>query len=452
MNSAASNRNMAILVLGDLIAYLFSLVITLIVRYGTIPSSTLLARHIPAFSVLIVIFLIVNLGAGLYDKQSSLIRNRIIGLILNAQIFNVLLGVVFFYFIPASVTPKANLFIYFLISTIILYIWRLAMFPVMSSTKKYAAILVGAGADIDDLQEGIQSSINYGFVIKGKIVPEGDVEKVVSKIADAVKETGASIIIADLHDRTVESAMPFLYGLIFSGVQVIDASRLYESIFDRIPVSLVGERWLVENSSTSLGRRRTYDMFKRTMDIVITGIIGTLSLIVYPFVYIAIKIEDGGSIFITQERIGKNGKPIKIIKFRSMSGDDGGKYGTFGATKLVVTKVGKIIRVTRIDELPQLWNVVKGDLSLIGPRPELPSLVTVYETQVPYYNARHLVKPGLSGWAQIYHEHHPHHEVDATEARNKLYYDLYYVKNRSSMLDLKIALRTVQILLRRAGR
>ena len=188
------------------------------------------------------------------------------------------------------------------------------------------------------------------------------------------------------------------------------------------------------------------------MDILFGLFFGTISLVFYPFVYIAIKLEDRGPIFITQERVGKNGKIVKIVKFRSMSGNDNGKYGANGTTPHVVTRVGKFIRVSRIDELPQFWNIIKGDISLIGPRPEFPSLVQVYEKEIPYYNARHLVKPGISGWAQIYHENHPHHSAESEETRNKLSYDLYYIKNRSLVLDLKIALRTFQILLKRSGK
>jgi lipopolysaccharide/colanic/teichoic acid biosynthesis glycosyltransferase len=118
----------------------------------------------------------------------------------------------------------------------------------------------------------------------------------------------------------------------------------------------------------------------------------------------------------------------------------------------VVTKIGSFLRKSRIDELPQLWNVFRGDLSLIGPRPELPEIAKVYEKEIPYYNVRHLIHPGLSGWAQIYHENHPHHNADINETKNKLSYDLYYIKNRSLILDVKIAMRTIMTFLSRSGK
>jgi lipopolysaccharide/colanic/teichoic acid biosynthesis glycosyltransferase len=168
---------------------------------------------------------------------------------------------------------------------------------------------------------------------------------------------------------------------------IIDASKMYESIFDRIPLSMVGERWLIENSGTALGNRRVYDLFKRLMDIGLATLLGVISLIFYPLVYISMRLDDKGPLLITQERIGKNGKHIRMAKFRSMTSNDGGVYaGNGGRTKLRITRLGAFIRLTRIDELPQLWSVIRGDQSLIGPRPELPALVAIYEKEIPYYN------------------------------------------------------------------
>ncbi len=113
--------------------------------------------------------------------------------------------------------------------------------------------------------------------------------------------------------------------------------------------------------------------------------------------------------------------------------------------------MGNILRKTRIDELPQLWNVLVGDISLIGPRPELPTGVAIYDKEIPYYNIRHLIKPGLSGWAQIHQENHPHHGAEVNLTREKLTYDIYYIKNHSFWLDIKIALKTIKALLSRTG-
>lgn len=447
-----ASKTMALLVCGDLLAYIASLILTLTIRYGELPSRGLFSIHVSSFSILFIIFLLVSYSGGLYDKQTYFMRGRIEGLILKVQLVNLAIGIAFFYFAPVFIAPKANLFIYFLISTALVLLWRDVMFPVLSSTRNQNAILVGIGDDIDDLYEEINQTGRYGIIFKEKILPVNSVAETQVAIKEAVSKQNAQCVVVDMRNPSLERAMPFLYSLIFSGVQVLDASKLYETIFDRIPLSLVGERWLVENAASSLGGRRVYDSLKRLTDVVVAGILGLVSLVVYPFVYVAIKIDDGGDMFIYQERIGQNGKKIRIAKFRSMSANDSGEYlQNGGKSKLKITRVGRFIRLTRIDELPQLWSVIKGDQSLIGPRPELPALVDVYKEKVPYYNVRHLIKPGLSGWAQIYHEAHPHHAVAVDETRDKLSYDLYYIKNRSLGLDIHIALQTVRALLSRQG-
>ena len=144
------------------------------------------------------------------------------------------------------------------------------------------------------------------------------------------------------------------------------------------------------------------------------------------------------------DRIGKGGKKIKIVKFRSMTEGDG-----WVDNDKKVTRVGNFLRKTSIDELPQLWGVLKGDQSLIGPRPELPELVEKYSKEISYYNIRHLHKPGLSGWAQISQENAPHHTTDIESTKEKLSYDLFYIKHHSFVLDLKIALKTIRTLVSR---
>jgi lipopolysaccharide/colanic/teichoic acid biosynthesis glycosyltransferase len=214
-----------------------------------------------------------------------------------------------------------------------------------------------------------------------------------------------------------------------------------------VPLTLINYEWILSNLSAS----RFYDALKRPIDVIASAIIGTVSLVFYPLVMLAIKLEDGGDIFIKQERVGRFQKPIHIYKFRSMTGNDQGNYGAEGRSELRVTRVGRWLRVLRLDELPQLWNVFRGDLSIVGPRPELPALAQRYSECITYYNARYLVSPGLTGWAQMKHDRHPHHGADVEETRAKLSYDLYYLKNRSLLLDIFIMLQTLRILVTAKG-
>jgi lipopolysaccharide/colanic/teichoic acid biosynthesis glycosyltransferase len=269
------------------------------------------------------------------------------------------------------------------------------------------------------------------------------------EIVKRVYAEEVEVIAIDFKNEKVDPILPVLYNLIFSNVNFIDMYKIYEDVFDRIPLSLISYSWFLEN--ISLAPKTTYDLLKRLMDIGIAAVLGVISLIAYPFIIAAIKYEGGGPIFIAQDRIGKNGARVKIFKFRTMTSNDNGVY-TNGKSQNVVTKVGEFLRKTRLDELPQLWNVIHGELSLIGPRPELPSLVDEYEKEIPYYGIRHLIKPGLSGWAQLYHDNHPHHGVAVEQTKEKLSYDLYYLKNRSFILDITIALKTIKKLLSRSGK
>lgn len=452
MNSTANNRGSNLLIVGDVLVYFFSLIVSLAIRYGSIPDRGLLMSHIPSFSILFMAFIVVTFSAGLYDKQVVFIRKQIEGLLFRVQLVNIFIGVLFFYLAPVGIAPKVNLVIYFIISTILLFIWRTIMFPVLSVSKKEKAILIGSGSDIEYLKNEVNSGYGYGVFFKDIIIPIDNIEALTEKVQASIRDNNPSVIVANLHEDKIESLLPYLHTVIFSGIKVIDASKLYESIFDKIPLSMVGEKWLVENSATALGNRRVYDILKRFIDVVVSLFGGIVSIVFYPFIILAIKIEDRGPVFIFQDRIGFGGKIIRIVKFRSMSGNDNGHYNTNGTTSLRVTKVGKFLRNSRLDEIPQFWNILMGDMSLVGPRPELPKLVEVYKKEIPYYNIRHLVKPGACGWAQIYHENHPHHGVATEDSKEKLTYDLYYIKNRSLFLDIKIIFRTIQILVKRVGR
>jgi lipopolysaccharide/colanic/teichoic acid biosynthesis glycosyltransferase len=305
---------------------------------------------------------------------------------------------------------------------------------------KQKGIIVGSGEEMKELLEEVNNNPRYGL----EFISSVDLDRASGvdfqdEILQRVYSEEVQIIAVDLKNEKVEPILPHLYNLIFSRVKFIDMYKIYEDIFDRIPLSLVRYNWFLENISTE--SRISYDILKRVMDIILAFVAGIISLVVYPFVFLAIKMEDKGHIFFEQERIGKNNKIIKVKKFRTMKED--------GSCK--ITKIGKWLRALRIDELPQLWNVFKGDMSMIGPRPEIPNLVKNYEEKISYYNIRHLIKPGLSGWAQLYHTDPPKVVVDNEKTRRKLSYDLYYIKNRSFMLDLKIALKTIKALLSRSG-
>lgn len=435
-----------ILFFGDLFFLVFGLWLSLAVRGLAAPSQELFLDHIPAFSLIFAVSIIVFLIAGLYETRSVVLARRAFSMtLLIAQIFNVALAALFFFFTPIfGITPKVLLFIYLIVSFLFVLLWRVAIFPRLGLTRPERAIIVGEGHEINELIEALRRAHRAPAHIVAHIDPATHSLK--ETITRAITEHKARFVIADFHDARVARAFPEIYNFLSSGIRFFDALVLYEAVFGRIPLSLLNDRWLAEN--VSLYSRTVYDTLKGILDVLLAGIGGLASLVLYPFIILAIKLDDGGKIFIIQERVGEDGQLIHIYKFRSMSRNE---TNLSQPTNNKVTRVGRVLRLTRLDEIPQLFNVVRGDVSLIGPRPELPSGVALYEKEIPYYGMRHLIKPGLSGWAQLYHDNHPHHAAEVQATKEKLSYDLYYLKHRSFMLDVVIILKTLKKLLTRSG-
>lgn len=437
------------LFVGDIAIFYISLWLTLFLRHGHAPNGSEWNVYLTPFTILFVVWLLVFFVAGLYEKHTSILQKRLPGIILNAQIANSLLGILFFYFIPYfGIAPKTILFIYLIISFGLILVWRRLGFRFFVSRGQQPAVLIGSGSEMTELAHEVNSNSRYGLSFVSTIdLDDVDGLDFQHEVIERVYAEGITTIVIDTKNDKVTPILPKLYHLIFSGVRFIDMHKVYEDIFDRVPLSLVQYGWFLENISVT--RKFAYEFLKRVMDIVIALPLFLVSLILFPFVAIAIWIQDRGDVFIVQERIGRNNKLIRIYKIRTMTGSDVGDAVL--KSELTVTKLGSFLRKSRIDELPQLWNVLRGDLSLIGPRPELPAMVKHYEDEVPFYNVRHLITPGLSGWAQIYHQNHPHHGVNVEETKVKLSYDLYYITNRSFFLDLKIALKTMKTLILRVG-
>ena len=434
------------LLVGDLVVFILSLWLTLVVRFFSIPSQNVFLSHLAPFSLLFVVWTLVFFIGGLYDRHTLLLRSKLPQRILSTHVFNLVIASIFFYTVPYfGVTPKVTLFLYLFISTVLIFFWRFILFPKMAAGVITRIVIVGEGKDINDLQEKLKASnnslISISKVIDPKSLPEVGAKEALRSILNQEK---AHVMAIDLSNPSVQTRMSSLYELIFDGIQFVDVQDLYEDVMDKVPLGLINETWFLEH--VSMEPNIIYNTCKRIMDICISLPLMIVPLVAYPFVWVAIKIEDGGPFFYKAERIGEKGVRIKMSKVRSMSVMDEGNQLGQHANK--ITKVGKFVRVSRLDEFAQLWGVLKGDFSLIGPRPEFPKLVELYIKEIPHYNVRHLIKPGLSGWAQIHHEKPPH---SVEETVDKLSYDLYYIKHRSFMLDIKIALQTIKTLLSRVG-
>ena len=230
-------------------------------------------------------------------------------------------------------------------------------------------------------------------------------------------------------------------------MDIYNISGFYEIITNKIPVENIEYDWFLENLSEN--SKKAYEIFKRLVDIIFAIIGLIISIPFLPFIILAIKIDSNGPIIFRQIRTGKNGKDFLAMKFRSMV-DNAEKNGAQWAEKndSRITKMGKIMRKTRLDEIPQLINILKGEMSFVGPRPERPEFIEILSKEIPFYKERLLTKPGLTGWAQL---KGPAYGGSKEESLEKLKFDLYYIKNRNFLLDISIILKTVNIVLNRKG-
>ncbi len=439
-----------IMLAGDVVVLFISLWLTLLLRYLELPSEKLFITHLTPFALLFIVWLALFFLAGLYGKHTRLFRSALPSLILAVQAINMVVAALFFFFIPIfGIAPKTNLLLYLIISAPLIYAWRVWIFPHLRTSRSMQGVLIAGGADARTLAEEIAHDhrlpFTFSYTLDTEHVPKHEIVQRACRVA----EDATAFIVLDYADPAIATALPIIYDAAFHKPHFVlmDVVDLYQDVFDRVPLSLVRYEWILGQ----IGASRTYDALKRAIDIFGAFIVGVVSLIVYPLIMLAIKLDDGGAIFITQERVGRFQKPIRLYKFRTMSGNDAGVYGTNGKSALTVTRVGRWLRVLRLDEIPQLWNILVGDLSLVGPRPELPALAAQYSARIPYYNARYLVAPGLTGWAQIKHDRHPHHGAAIEETKEKLSYDLYYLQHRSLLLDFFIILQTIRVVLTARG-
>lgn len=295
------------------------------------------------------------------------------------------------------------------------------------------------------LAEGLQRAEIIGYVGEGNIDPDaGPCLGPPFNALEVAKAHKVSILVL-LPDAPVDDDI--IHELLLAklgGVMVVDIRSFYEHVVHRLPLSQINEEWLLSGDGFSLTTGGSLRRLKRALDVIIALAMLAITAPLMLLTALCIRLESPGAVIYAQQRVGLHKKNFTVYKFRSMR-HDAEKHGAVWAAKndSRVTRIGRIIRTLRIDELPQLWNVLVGDMSFIGPRPERPEFVERLEAAIPYYALRHSVKPGLTGWAQVCYPYGANEE----DARYKLEYDLYYIKNMSLLIDIKILLKTLGVVL-----
>jgi sugar transferase (PEP-CTERM system associated) len=337
------------------------------------------------------------------------------------------------------------------ILTVALFGWRLGYgWLVQLPMLVERVYILGTAERAQRLVQGLRKNPEIGVEIAswtGKLEGEVTRESVAAHLMEVVKKQKVHRVIVAMPDRRGTIPMRELLELRMQGVKIEEATSWLEKISGKIEVENLNPSWLVFNDG--FRRSALFIFLRRLLSIAISFIGLILVAPLIPLVMLVIVLDSRGPIFYTQTRVGKAGRVFKVIKFRTMRRDAEAGTGPqwAGDQDPRVTRVGKFLRSSRLDEIPQLWCVLKGDMALVGPRPERPEFVEWLSKEIPFYFVRHMVRPGLTGWAQVRYRYGSTIE----HAREKLQYDLYYIKNASIGFDLLIVFQTVKTVLLRRG-
>ena len=323
-----------------------------------------------------------------------------------------------------------------------------------ASAFRRRVLVLGAGMRADRLRQ-LSEKPESGFVIVGyvlmtesvPVVAEAIPRSAIHNLTRHVENLGVSEVVLALEERRNSLPLADLLRIKTTGVHVNDFSSFIERETGRVDLDSVNPSWLIFSDGFSSGRAIS-SVAKRLFDITVSALLLTLTAPVIVLFALLVKLDSKGPAFFRQTRVGLFGQDFDVIKLRSMRTDaeaNGAQWAVLDDPR--VTRLGKFIRKVRIDELPQTWSVLKGEMSFVGPRPERPAFVAELEEQMPFYAERHMVKPGITGWAQI---NYPY-GASVEDSRHKLEYDLYYAKNYTPFLDLLILLQTLRVVLWHEG-
>jgi exopolysaccharide biosynthesis polyprenyl glycosylphosphotransferase len=444
-----------LLLLGDLFVMNLALYLALWLRYGDNPALGNWEKNWGPFAIVFIFCLIAFYISNLYDLHSAINNGRFFGRVGQSLAIAAILSVLLFYLIPFhNLTPKTNLAIFVLIFAALFIVWRQSFNSLLKSyLPRINLAIIGyndlAGKIIQELKQKPQLGFSLSFIMAEKSErKEIDGTPIFTNLRDlptliAKRKINKVILAANPDSQELRT---LLFECLPLKISFTNLADFYETISGKIPLEVIDKMWFLENLSE--GDKSNFDLFKRISDLVMALIIFLVLLPFWLVIGLIIKLESRGPAFFVQTRVGERGKNFRMVKFRTMKTENNDQSPT-RCDDCRVTRFGSLLRKTRIDETPQVINIIKGEMSFVGPRPERPELIEILEKQVPFYRERMLVKPGVTGADQISGEYHsPSYE----DTMKKLQYDLYYIKNRSLYLDLSIVLKTISTVLSRAGR
>lgn len=423
-----TDRNIKLwfLVLPVLALFYVGLLVTIQIWYPEGLDARSYEQHLTNFSVIYVFWLISFFIYTLFDLKTFQKFTVVIARLVAAMVTNALIAISYFYFQPELIlTPRRFLLVHLFITFVCLLLWYgLAQRILLRLWKKnlYLHEHLYTQSLHNKVEQLLRSNQTLGWKLAGRF----------DQVATGL-ETKATLLLPALNQLPKEEVTS-LFKFKQQGWEFIEYRKFYEQAERTIQLEYLDEVWFLK--SVNYRDKRGYEIIKRLIDVVV-GLVGVIILLLLlPVLAVIIKLDSRGSVFFVQPRVGRNGHVFNLIKLRTMSGGVTNTWTTQRDQR--ITRVGRWLRKFGLDELPQFFNILKGDMSLVGPRPEQVHIVERLIEEISYYNERHIVKPGLTGWSQIHI-----YAASVEESKQKLQYDLYYIKHRSLILDLEIVLRTV---------
>lgn len=433
-----------VLLIGDLLILNLALFLTLAIRYPQSIRSEQWANHWPNFLVVFIIWLLVLNVNDLYDLNLKINSRKFIRLMVNTTIVSGLISALYFYLnIQTPITPKTNLAIFTGVFIILFLAWRgLHQLIWRAFIPRDNLAIIGFNHRAEELIRELRNKPAAGYQT-ALIFKEA---QELTNLADNIKAKNIhAIVIVDDFGKS-EVLREALFNCLTYKINFFSYPDFYESLTGKVPVEAIDADWFLKNLQE--GRKNYFNFLKRGLDLIGALLILLISLPLWPFFALIIKLGSHGPVFFRQTRLGQNEKEFRIIKFRTMRSDNNNLEPTAENDRRV-TRYGSLLRRTRLDEIPQVLNILKGEMSFIGPRPERPEIIKELEHKIPFYKTRLLIKPGLTGWDQVSGEYH---SVNLEDSLSKLQHDLFYLKNRSLYLDSSIALKTLATIMSRGGR
>jgi len=454
-----------ILLIGDLLVAILSLFVALYF-WSLEPSEWLkfslqfLVERPPFWFYFLPILWLLFLS-GLYDIRKVHKISETIGGIGISILLSIFLYLIIFFLSEPNTLPRLGVALFFGSAAIFTIIWRLIYIRIFTGLRfQRNVLIVGAGNSGKAIVEIIDSSVPKPFNLVGLL--DDDESKIgtdirgypilgpIENLNSYLAKFNISDIIFSISGDMASNGFNVLVEAEENGVQISSMAIMYEELTGRVPIYLLSSDWILRSFYDFAHANRFYEIGKRIIDI-IGGMFGVLlTICVFPFISLAILFDNKGPVIYSQHRLGKNGKSYKIYKFRTMFFTEETRVDITPASEndQRITAVGKFLRKSHLDELPQFYNVLKGEMSIVGPRSERPMIVEYLQENIPFYRGRLLAKPGISGWAQINQNYASTIEENAL----KLEYDLYYIKHRNFIMDISIMLQTVGSMIGFKGR